>query len=153
MSSKLIIQYNNKYITFNYFKDFIHSDKIIKPIKYNKEKLLFKRNYHKYELFESNDEIDYDKIDTICIINEYVKDSELTPIPKEFLNVICSKVKYRRDNIIIISMKELYELLREYEAKFDEAKKITKLPDIPDMQSINYLQYKINKDVVKNSKW
>lgn len=56
--------------------------------------------------------------DTISIINEYVKDPELTPIPKDFLNVICSRVKYRRDNVTIISMKELYELLREYEYPF-----------------------------------
>ena len=56
--------------------------------------------------------------DTISIINEYVKDPELIPIPKDFLNVICSRVKYRRDNVTIISMKELYELLREYEYPF-----------------------------------
>ncbi len=56
--------------------------------------------------------------DTISIINEYVKDPESTPIPKEFLNVICSKIKYRKDNIVIISMKELYSLLREYDYPF-----------------------------------
>lgn len=70
------------------------------------------------------DFVNYDKMpdnyeiiteDTLYIINEYVKDPELTPVPKEFLNTICSRIKYRRDNITIISMKELYDLLREYE--------------------------------------
>ena len=52
---------------------------------------------------------------TIKIIDQYVEDPQLTPIPKEILNIICSKVKYRKDNITIISMKELYYLLRQYD--------------------------------------
>ena len=65
-----------------------------------------------------NDNYEVISEDTLYIINEYVKDPELTPIPKEFLNIICSRVKFRRDNITIISMKELYDLLREYEYPF-----------------------------------
>lgn len=53
--------------------------------------------------------------DVLKILNEYVSNPELTPIPKEFLNFICSKVKFRRDNVVSISMSELYSLLREYE--------------------------------------
>lgn len=71
------------------------------------------QDFINYEQLQDN----YDVIteDTICILNEYVSDPELTPVPKEFLNLICSKVKFRRDNVTIISIKELYELLREYE--------------------------------------
>lgn len=61
--------------------------------------------------------------DTIQILNEYVSDPELTPIPKEILNHICSKVKYRKDNITIIPIKNIYDMLKEYDYPFyDEFK-------------------------------
>lgn len=65
-----------------------------------------------------NDNYEVISEDILYIINEYVKDPELTPVPKEYLNIICSRVKFRRDNVTIISMKELYNLLREYEYPF-----------------------------------
>lgn len=56
--------------------------------------------------------------DTLHIIDEYVKDPELTPVPKEVLNFICSKAKFRRDNVFEIPMEELFSLLREHEYPF-----------------------------------
>ena len=92
----------------------------------NKFNQLYDKIINEYKSItdDENEFIDYDKLsdnyeviteNVIKIINEYVQDPELTPVPKEFLNVICSKVKYRRDNVCIISMNELYSLLREYE--------------------------------------
>lgn len=40
--------------------------------------------------------------------------------------------------------KDFFDILKEYEVKFDEAKKNTKLPDLPDYKKIEDLQIKIN---------
>ena len=61
--------------------------------------------------------------DTIQILNEYVSDPELTPVPKEIFNFICSKVKYRKNNVTVIPMKHIYDLLKQYDYPFyDEFK-------------------------------
>lgn len=44
--------------------------------------------------------------------------------------------------------KEFFDLVNEYEAKFDEAKKNTKLPDQPDEKAIADFQFRINKSLV-----
>ena len=44
---------------------------------------------------------------------------------------------------------EFYDILREYEAKFEEAKKTTTLPDNPDYTEINKFVVSVNERVVK----
>ena len=40
-----------------------------------------------------------------------------------------------------------WDILSEYEAEFEEAKKVTKLPDKPDYDRINNFLYKVNKKI------
>ena len=43
---------------------------------------------------------------------------------------------------------EFYELLEEYERKLDEAAKITKLPDNPDMDKVERFVERVNRYAV-----
>lgn len=45
--------------------------------------------------------------------------------------------------------REFYDLLNEYESKFEEAKKHTKLPEKPDYESINKFKAKINEQIIE----
>lgn len=47
--------------------------------------------------------------------------------------------------------KDFWNLLSEYEVKFDEAKKTSKLPDNPDYDGIDKFRFKINKFIVDNN--
>ncbi len=55
---------------------------------------------------------------TYNILNEYVKDPDFTPVPKEFLNEMCSLVKFSKESVVKISFKHLYELLKEYDYEY-----------------------------------
>lgn len=46
--------------------------------------------------------------------------------------------------------KDFFDILKEYEVKFDEAKKNTKLPDLPDYKKIEDLQIIINLRRIRN---
>ena len=48
--------------------------------------------------------------------------------------------------------KEFYKIVDEYSKKFDEAKKTTTLPELPDYKRINYVKTFVNGSVVAN-KW
>ena len=47
--------------------------------------------------------------------------------------------------------KDFWNLLSEYEVKFDEAKKISKLPDNPDYDGIDKFRFKVNEFIVDNN--
>lgn len=77
-------------------------------------------NFYKFDGLNENQGYDIINENTLKIIDEYVQDPELTPIPKEVLNAICSRIKYRRENIQVISFKEIHSLLRENEYPYYE---------------------------------
>ena len=55
---------------------------------------------------------------TKFILNEYVKDPDFTPVPKQVLDKICSLAKFKKDNVVKISFREIYELLEEYDYEY-----------------------------------
>jgi hypothetical protein len=52
------------------------------------------------------------------IINEYVEDNELTPIPKKLFNKICKDIKTKEFQILTYSYNDIADLLTEYEYEF-----------------------------------
>ena len=76
-----------------------------------------------YDFIQQESSYDAPLEGTRFILNEYVKDPDFTPIPKQVLNEICSLVKFRKDNVVKISFKKVYELLDEYDYEYyDEFK-------------------------------
>lgn len=55
---------------------------------------------------------------TKFILNEYVKDPAFTPVPKQVLDEICSLAKFKKDNVVKISFRKIYELLEEYDYEY-----------------------------------
>ena len=54
------------------------------------------------------------------IINEYVEDNELTPIPKKLFNKICKDIKTKEFQILTYSYNDIADLLTEYEYEFKD---------------------------------
>lgn len=63
---------------------------------------------------------EYKYFRTIKILNEYIEDPELTPVPKEIFYYILPKLKTKKNNIIKISFKELYNLLSNYMYEYSQ---------------------------------
>ena len=89
---------------------------IYQTIRQNSKSLTdVEQDFNCFQSATNNDLYQIISEDTIKILNEYVQDPQLTPVPKQFLNVICNRIKYRRNNIVVIPMHELSALLKEYE--------------------------------------
>lgn len=57
---------------------------------------------------------------TLHILNEYVEDPELTPVPREIMIHILPKLKTRQNNVLELTYKELYDLLDVYNYQYSE---------------------------------
>lgn len=54
------------------------------------------------------------------ILNEYVEDPELTPVPKQVLIMFAKSLKTKKDSVKTFSYKEIYEMLHEYDYEYSE---------------------------------
>ena len=54
------------------------------------------------------------------ILNEYVEDPELTPVPKQVLIMFAKSLKTKQDSVKTFSYREIYEMLHEYDYEYSE---------------------------------
>lgn len=54
------------------------------------------------------------------ILNEYVEDPELTPVPKQVLIMFAKSLKTKQDSVKTILYREIYEMLHEYDYEYSE---------------------------------
>ena len=52
------------------------------------------------------------------ILSEYVKDPAFTPVPKELLNEVCSKIKLSHDFVLKIPFREIAKKLKDYDYEY-----------------------------------